>query len=329
MSMKRPSQITLLVSSLFLSTMWVSAQHPDSPIFEQRGSAIQEARQQIIQKALRLREDVTVIDKVEIDCQLITPAPEPIQLPASNTKVMSPEAIATHARENNLRVGYCYKCMNCDDWHLNFAGGYAIAEDVIVTCDHVLVNQTKMRDGFLLAADHAGNVAIASAVLARSPAMDAAIVKVAGAKFTPVPLNTRAMQGTPAFCFSYPLRQEGYFSTGVVNRFFWNEKYGGEVSDSLDALIHLRVNFSTDWAPGSSGSPVFDSAGNVMGHVSTITGLGRGKNQSTLLTVRTGIPALAVQKLAGNLQNPGEIHRIAGMGSEKSEALADPEAADE
>ena len=34
---------------------------------------------------------------------------------------------------------------------------------------------------------------------------------------------------------------------------------------------HLRVNVSTDWAPGSSGSAVLDQCGNVIGHVSTIS----------------------------------------------------------
>jgi hypothetical protein len=315
----------IIIFAMFSPTAWVFAQHPDTPIFEQGGRAIQDARKELIDKALQLREQVPAIDKVKIDEQLSNPVPEPVDLSAPHTKALGPEAIATHARESNLRVGYCYKCMSCDDWHLNLAGGYAIAKDVIVTCDHVLVNQTEMRDGFFLVADHEGNVAIAVAVLARSAAMDAAIVKVAGAEFTPVPLNRNVMQGTPAFCFSYPLRQEGYFSTGVVNRFFWNEKFRGEDPDSLDALVHLRVNFSTDWAPGSSGSPVFDSAGNAIGHVSTITGLGKGRNQPTLITLRTGIPAHAVQQLANNLLNPDEIQRIADMDVKKSEAAAEPE----
>ena len=32
----------------------------------------------------------------------------------------------------------------------------------------------------------------------------------------------------------------------------------------------MRLNVSTDWAPGSSGSAVLDEYGNVIGHVSTI-----------------------------------------------------------
>ena len=39
----------------------------------------------------------------------------------------------------------------------------------------------------------------------------------------------------------------------------------------LDELKALRLNVSTDWAPGSSGAAVLDERGNVIGHVSTIS----------------------------------------------------------
>jgi hypothetical protein len=298
---------------LLMPTPWAVAQTADTPIYQQHGPAIKSQHQAIIDNALRLRGELNVIDKTEIDRQLLAPVPQPVQLLSPLISVMNSEEIAQHARRTNLRVGYCYKCMNCDDWHINLAGGYAIAADVIVTCDHVLLNKTKMRDGFLVVADHEGNIAIGSAILARSAAMDAAIVKVAGAKFSPVPLNAEIKQGSPAYCFSYPLQQQGYFSTGVVNRFFWNEHYSGQARDSIDALLHLRVNYTTDWAPGSSGSPLFDSAGNVTGHVSTISGLGGGKNKGTMMTLRTGIPARSVQGLAGSMRNSTEIQRIANL----------------
>ena len=318
--MKTSLILTLTVISL--GAPFLHAQTDDTPIFEQRGSAIKANVDKIIEEALRVREQVADISKKEIDEQLIHPVPEPVDLPAPRTQAMPPEEIATHARQSNLRVGYGYLCTKCDKWHLKLAGGYAIAADTIVTCDHVMVKKTKMRDSFLVVADHEGNVALATAVLARSAAMDAAIVKVAGAEFTPVPLNRDVTQGTPAYCFSYPLSQEGYFSAGIVNRFFRNKKYRDEDPKSIDALLHLRANFSTDWAPGSSGSPLFDSAGNVIGHVSTIAALSSGKNKSAMLTLHTGIPALAVRTLAENLDNPDEIQRVAMLGSKKSKATA-------
>lgn len=283
----------------------------DTPIFEQSGTAVKKFQDDIIAKALEIREKVCAIDKAEIDKQLLAPTPEPIKLPPALTKELSPEEIAEHARTFNLRVGYCYKCMSCDHWHISLAGGYAIAPNVIVTCDHVLATKTKMRDGFIVAVDHAGNIACGTAVLARNPTMDAAIIKVSGTKFTPVPLNANVKQGSLSYCFSYPLKQQGYFSTGVINRFYWHNQYKDQDKKTIDGISYLRLNYSNDWAPGSSGSPLFDDSGNVTGHVSTISSLSNGKNSSPMITLHEGVPARAVQTLVAALDKPEEIVRIA------------------
>lgn len=316
----------LILTSL---SPFLLGQSADTPIYEQRGSAIKENHQEIIDKALAMREKVSAILRDEIIKQMIDPVPEPIKLPPARTKEMSTEDIAEHARKTNLRVGYCYKCKNCDDWHINLAGGYAITPNVIVTCDHVLATKTKMRDGFIVAFDHEGNIACGVAVLARNAAMDAAIIKVAGADFTPVSLNSDIKQGSHSYCFSYPLGQQGYFSTGIINRFYWEKTYRGEDKESIDALCHLRVNYSNDWAPGSSGSPLFDAKGNVTGHVSTISGLGGRKGQSAMLTLHEGIPARSVQKLAATLKDANEIKRLANVKATESKTPAEPETPEE
>lgn len=326
------SSITCLPFIILVSLSSLAfGQSADTPIFEQNGSSIKKSHQKIIEEALIVRKKVSAISKTEIDKQMLDPLPEPIELPPAFDQQISTEDIAEHARKSNLRVGYCYLCKNCDKWHIKLAGGYAIAPGVIVTCDHVLETKTKMSDGFFVAVDHQGNVACAVAVLARSPVMDAAIIKVAGAEFTPVPLNSDVKQGSSSYCFSYPLRQEGYFSIGVINRFYWDESYPGQNEDksSNDALSYLRVNYSNDWAPGSSGSPLFDSAGNVTGHVSTIAGLGGKKGRSALLILHKGIPARCVQLLAANLDNPREIKRLANIESAETKSPAKEETPDQ
>jgi hypothetical protein len=80
------------------------------------------------------------------------------------------------------------------------------------------------------------------------------------------------------FCLSDPLDERGYFSEGIVNRFYWKRAPKGDL-ESLDALKNLRVNVSTDWAPGSSGAAVLDQCGNAIGHVSTISPLSEGAHQ--------------------------------------------------
>lgn len=329
MSISRISYLTLCIL-VSLSPLLIG-QSADTPIFEQNGSAINQGQKKIIDQALVVRDKVPAISKAEIDKQMLDPLPEPIQLPPALEQQIPSEDIAEHARKSNLRVGYCYLCMNCDDWHIRLAGGYAIAPGVIVTCDHVIATQTKMRDGFIVAVDHEGNVACGVAVLARNSDMDTAIIKVEGAEFTPVPLNSDVKQGAASHIFSYPLNQQGYFSTGVINRFYWDKDYQGQDKDrnSIDALCHLRVDYSNDWAPGSSGSPLFDSAGNVTGHVSTISGLGRNNNRPALLFLHMGIPARSIQKLAATLEIPCEIKRLANMNTENDKAAEEQETSEE
>lgn len=297
-----------ILSSLCAPLLGQSA---DTPIFGQNDSSIQKSQDEFIQKALAMRDRVSAISKAEIDKQISEPVPEPIKLPPALTKSMSAEDIAKHARKSNLRVGYCYKCMHCDEWHINLAGGYAIAPDVIATCDHILATKTKMREGFIVAFDHDGNIACGVAILARNATMDAAIIKVAGARFAPVPLNANVKQGSQSYCFSYPLKQQGYFSAGIINRFYWHNRYQDQDKNTIDAISYLRVNYSNDWAPGSSGSPLFDNAGNITGHVSTISGLSGGKDKSLMITLHEGIPARAVQTLVAALDQPQEIARVA------------------
>jgi S1-C subfamily serine protease len=327
--MIKPTQarMALLATICALSIPAAVAQSPGTPVELQSANLTKEEQQVIVDAVLLLRDEGKIIDREEIGRQLETPQPETVNLASRRTGALSSGELAVLARATSLRVGYMYLCPRCDDWHVNLAGGYAVADDIIVTCDHVVETRTRMREGYLVAMDHDGRVAAASAILARSKAMDAAVVKVAGAKFTPVALNQDVAQGAPAFCFSHPLRQRGYFSTGIVNRFYWNGKYKGEEQCSLDALRHLRVDFSTEWAPGSSGAPLLDRAGNVIAHVSTIANLGRAKNSPPLLTMRTGIPAKAVESLIAAMKDPVEIKRIAMLDADtKAEAKAETKA---
>lgn len=289
------------------------AQSVGTPIVDQTPQGIKKADAALIAKIRPLIDAKKALSHDEVKKQLLAPEPQAITLQSVKTEPLNREEVATIARAANLRVGYCYLCMKCDDWHISFAGGYPVAPDVVATCEHVIDSSRKMREGYLIVADQEGNVYPVTSVIASSATMDAALVKVEGANFKPLALNGGVGQGASAYCYSSPLGQHGYFSEGIVNRFLWSRSYSGGEKDTLEIARHLRVNFSTDWAPGSSGSAVLDQAGNAIGHVSQIAGLSGGKNKQLMITLHTGIPAQAVRMLAEAAGDPGAIEKLVAL----------------
>jgi len=313
----------LALAPIFLSHA-LMGQTEDTPIVDQTPEGIKRSNAELIEKIKPLIDAGKVLSREEVKKRLLEPEPQAIGLLPVKKQSLSREEVASVARASNLRVGYCYLCEKCDDWHLNLAGGYPVAPNVVATCDHVIDSSRKMREGYLIVADQEGNVFPVTSVIARSAAMDAALIRVEGADFPSLALNGGVGQGASAYCYSSPLGQLGYFSEGIVNRFLWDRAYRGGEKDTLDAARFLRVNFSTDWAPGSSGSAVVDQAGNAIGHVSQIAGLAGGKNMQPMITLHTGIPAHAVRMLAEAAANPEEIARLAKLeaGEKGSKTLA-------
>ncbi|HEY2574078.1 MAG TPA: serine protease, partial [Verrucomicrobiaceae bacterium] len=203
-----------------------------------------------------------------------------IQLPQPNTKRLEPREIAARARKALVRVGWFYLCPRCDQLHVNLSGGYAITADgVVATCWHVVAPEKQdMINGHIIASDADGNLMPVSAVLGFDRELDTAIVRVSpGRKLTPLPLNDQSRAGDAAFVLSDPLEYAGYFSGGIINRYYWREGVAQRDADSLAAARSLRMNVSTDWAPGSSGAAVLDGCGNVIGHVAVINALSEDK----------------------------------------------------
>src|SRR5262249_42621841 len=124
--------------------------------------------------------------------------------------------------------------------------------------------------GCLIAADEDAKVFAVTEVLAANRYSDAALVRISGGVFKPLPLNTNVYPGDQAFCYSDPLEHRGYFSQGVINRFYLYPGRRTVGSAPSAAYAPMRINVGTDWAPGSSVSAVVEECGNAIGPVSTI-----------------------------------------------------------
>ncbi len=229
------------------------------------------ATPEILERLGELRTAGRLLSSEAVVAALKNPTPQPVRLPSPAVEQLRPAQIAALARKSVIRVGWYYLCKRCDNWHVNLAGGYIVAEKgVAVSCHHVLVPKADMREGYLIAQDLQGNAYPVRQILASDEELDSVVFQLEGADaLPPLPLNDQVFPGDPAFLLSDPKSYSGYFTEGIVNRFYWRGGTKGDLTKWND-LQKLRINVSTDWAPGSSGSPVLDEFGNVIGHVSRI-----------------------------------------------------------
>ena len=216
-----------------------------------------------------------------------SPVKEKIDLLPPATQPLKGREIAERARNAHVRVGWFFHCTRCNNWHLNAAGGYAIAKDTVATAFHVLEAPSNMKkgDGHPVVIRGETEVIPITGVLAADKEMDAVAVRVAVPNLMPLPLATDPQLGDAAYCFSDPNNTRGYFSNGIVNRLFsLNPSAKGDPRFE-------RINVSTDWSPGSSGSAVLDECGNIIGHVARIESISKGATPRT--PPASGQPAAA------------------------------------
>lgn len=249
---------------LFACLPSLPGQAPGVPIYENEGGAGPSREEtELRARALELREQGKLLGIEALREQLArTHCKLALPLPASEP--MRGPALWRRARSAYVRVGHLYQCRHCSDWHLNLAGGYAIAGDgVVATCHHVVApDEAEMKDAWLVCADDQGRVFPVLEVLAADAPTDVAILRTGAVDAVPLPLRVAVEPGEAAFVFSDPMGSRGYFSKGLVSRF---------VRELPPEPERVTLEVTADWAPGSSGSAVLDEFGNAIGHVASIS----------------------------------------------------------
>ncbi len=199
---------------------------------------------------------------------------------------LTPPNLYDRLRERVLAVGAFYKCPECPDWHFNGSTGFVVAEDGIVsTCCHVVMSQDdEIEESYLIAADASGRVFPVQAVLAEDLDSDTCFVKIGAAGLKPLPLRTGARTGERVYCLSHPAGNHFLFTEGMVARVTRtrNERLDdkGSTNAGLTRPI-LFLNVTTEYAPGSSGAPIVDEAGNVVAQVASLADAGEPDAEST------------------------------------------------
>lgn len=225
-----------------------------------------------------------------------------LQLANPSTEKLSGPTIASRAEAATLVLGEFSKESTSKKSKIAFnvaGGGFVIAPGVCLTSLHVA--KDKDARGFC-ALTRDGRVFPVREVLAYEPVNDLAILQLDlpdGTELPALPLaRDPAPAGSPVFVMSHPDDRFFLLSTGYVARHtLWRTEAGVEAFMSITA----------DFAKGSSGCPVLDEHGNVIGIVNNTESIyydddGHRKQLDLQMVVKNATPSWAVMSMIEGVQ---------------------------
>jgi len=203
-----------------------------------------------------------------------------------------PTAEVIHTAESSVVViGEFYLCDKCSRQHLGTASGFFVTDSgALATCYHV-VSRTNTTGLVVLTRD--GRILPVTGVLAANRASDVAILQVEGRGFTPLPLSTNAPMGMPVLVLSHPDAHFFSATSGMVSRYF-------TLTRRKRPTTWMAI--TAGFAKGSSGAPVLDAQGNVVGLVDNTESIyyddsRRNRQQDLQMVINNCAPAAALLEL--------------------------------
>jgi serine protease Do len=235
-----------------------------------------------------------------------------------NSRALDEKDIFSKRRKSVFVVGQLYLSTPQSRNGLNFnltGTAFAITADgICVTNYHVLKNVIRGSGVakidslyFIITTDK--KVYFIDSILAFSQNNDLAIFKVSthADKLNPIPLGKPANTGAAVYCISHPLGHFYYFSKGIVARNVAIDTL--EVTEGYDknGKPPIRMEITADYGVGSSGGPILDKFGNLIGIVISTTPIivtekdKEGKDFSYIqMTVKDTSPVKALSYLLRN-----------------------------
>ena len=213
-----------------------------------------------------------------------------VKLPETKLESIHPDEFYSRCKASVLAVGRLYQCGKCTKWHVSSASGFALSEDGVIATNYHVVDS---KEGVALGAmDSNGKTFVVSEVLAANKSADVALLRLRDAKLTPLPLAVRAPVGTAVSVISHPDGRYFTMTKGDVSRYFVARSKTGQAN---------RMAITADYAKGSSGAPVLDSTGAVVGMVSATNSIYyskvKGHNENLQMVVKSCVPVDAIHRL--------------------------------
>ena len=243
-------KLALFFFSTFSFSFFSFGQKNSSPALEAR----------LIRGISVLIENNQTVPLAELNKQLDQAVGRKAKIPKVASFVYDPHSLYELCKPSTLIVARLYKCEHCTNWHSGSATGFPLTKDGVFATNYHVLEQT---DGKTLAVmDTKENIYPVTQVLAADKDSDVAIVRAKGAKFRPLPLGEPAKIGSNVHVISHPDGMFYYYSKGFVSLY-----------DTMKRKPRTQwMAISADYARGSSGAPVLNDSGEVVGMVaSTVT----------------------------------------------------------
>ncbi len=230
-------------------------------------------------------------------------------------------AVAAHAllSRSVCIVGEHYPCDECQGWHFSASTGFSLGDGLVATCLHVLQPRPDEPGGLVAAAGQDGKAYAVTELVAFDESHDLAVVRCPGLQLPPLPLGDEEGVGARVFCLSHPDHRFFTFSEGMVSRRYvvrgpapgCGEAEAGPDAEQprevaahdgvrADAAARVFLQVTCAFAGGSSGAPILDARGFVVGiaqSTATIQAPGEDGVEDPQMVVRTAIPAAALLAL--------------------------------
>lgn len=218
-----------------------------------------------------------------------------VRLARPERRVLEPEQVYERCSASVVAMGSVYKCPRCPHWHTGGTGtGWVLGDrGEVVSNYHVLagVKETNVVAFGVMTLD--GRCLPIREVLAADAARDVVIFRVEPEGLAPLPLSPREPVGRPVSVIAHPSGDLYTFTQGAVSRYALRA-----VEPGAAPLEWMCV--TADFAVGSSGGPVLNRHGGVVGMVArtqTIHANPKGEAPSTQMVVKMTIPSEAILSL--------------------------------
>jgi len=220
----------------------------------------------------------------------------PIAAEPDPGKRLSSQEVYARARKGVVVIGAISPCPAQPHWHGKYATGFVIGRNgIIVTNAHVIEAFEDSEAIGVMTAD--GRVFPVRSVLAADRTNDVAVLKISAEDLVPLPVAATVPIGATIYCLSHPAldcagtKNAFYtFTRGIASGKF-RLKLGGK--KFVNALA-----ITADYAQGSSGGPILNEHGAVVGIVcQTLSLCAGGDSSGTQMTWKIAMPSSSILAL--------------------------------